>query len=163
MMNRFVFWVRGALSLYLACALCSNLLASDGWTEDYQAALQKAKTENKVLLLDFTGSDWCGWCIKLDKEVFSKPEFKKYADQNLVPVTVDFPKKKTQSPATKKQNDALAAKHGISGYPTIIVLDKNEKVIGKLGYMPGGPAAFIAELERIKPRKAAESKTINVR
>ena len=61
-----------------------------------------------MVLMDFTGSDWCGWCIKMDKEIFSTPEFQKYAQANLVLVELDFPHKKQLPPATKQQNDALA-------------------------------------------------------
>lgn len=120
------------------------------WLTDLPKAQTQAKTEKKLVMLDFTGSDWCGWCIKLNKEVFSQPEFAEYAKKNLVCVEVDFPNKKKLSPEQKKANDALAAKYKIEGYPTIIVLDSEGKKVGELGYMKGGPKAFIAELEKLK-------------
>lgn len=120
------------------------------WTTDLPKAQAKAKAENKLVMLDFTGSDWCGWCIKLNKEVFSTPEFVAYAQKNLVPVEVDFPNKKKQSAELKKANNALQKKYGIEGYPTIIVLNGDGKKVGELGYMPGGPKPFIAELEKLK-------------
>lgn len=120
------------------------------WQTDLPKAQARAKAENKLVLLDFTGSDWCGWCIKLHKEVFSQPEFVEYARKNLVPVEVDFPQKKKLSPAQKSANDALAAKYKIQGYPTIIVLNSAGQKVGELGYMPGGPKAFIAELQKLK-------------
>ena len=112
----------------------------------------KAKEEKKMVMLDFTGSDWCGWCIKLHKEVFSTPEFAEYAKNNLVLVEVDFPTKKKQSAELKKANDELQRKYKIDGYPTIIVLNAEGKTIGELGYLAGGPKAFIAELNKVKKK-----------
>ena len=83
-------------------------------------AQQEAKANNKLLLLDFTGSDWCGWCIKLNKEVFSKPEFKDYANKNLVLMEVDFPRGKSQGSDIKKQNEGLAQQYQIEGFPTAL-------------------------------------------
>jgi protein disulfide-isomerase len=123
------------------------------WLTDAKKAQEQAKKENKLVLLDFTGSDWCGWCIKLNKEVFSQPEFAQYAKTNLVLVEVDFPRKKRQSPELKKANEALSDKYGIEGYPTIIVLNGDGKKVGNLGYIPGGPKAFIAKLEGMKRKK----------
>jgi protein disulfide-isomerase len=120
------------------------------WMTDVPKAEAKAKTEHKLVMMDFTGSDWCGWCIKLHKEVFSQPEFSDYAAKNLVLVEVDFPRKKEQSDDLKKANQSLQKKYSIEGYPTIIVLDGQGKKVGQLGYMPGGPKAFIAELEKLK-------------
>jgi protein disulfide-isomerase len=102
-----------------------------------------------MVLLDFTGSDWCGWCMKLDREVFSKQKFKEYAKANLVLVEVDFPRAKYQSKKLKEQNEALSKQHNIQGYPTIIVLNFEGKKVGELGYMEGGPEAFIAALEKL--------------
>lgn len=123
------------------------------WTTDAAKAQAQAKKENKLVLLDFTGSDWCGWCIKLNKEVFSTPEFAEYAKKNLVLVEVDFPRKKQLSSAQKSANQALAKKYNIEGYPTIIVLNGDGKQVGELGYMPGGPKAFTAELDKLKKKK----------
>lgn len=139
------------LGTFVALALLgANAAESVTWLIDAVKAQAQAKAEKKLVLLDFTGSDWCGWCIKLNKEVFSLPEFAEYAQKNLVCVEVDFPNKKKLSAEQKKANDALAAKYKIEGYPTIIVLDGEGKKVGELGYMKGGPKAFIAELEKLK-------------
>lgn len=140
---------------FLICLLTSIALlqvraAELPWQTDLPKAQAQAKAEKKLVMLDFTGSDWCGWCIKLNKEVFSTPEFAEYAKKNLVLVEVDFPHKKKQSPELKKANQALQKKYGIEGYPTIIVLDGDGKKVGELGYMPGGPKPFIAKLEKLK-------------
>ena len=132
-------------------ALTSTLVfAKDGWSEEYDKALAQAKTDKKLVVLDFTGSDWCGWCIKLDKEVFSQAEFGQYAKKNLVLVELDYPRTKEQSKEIKAQNGKLQKEYKIEGYPTIIVLNSEGKKVGELGYQPGGPKAFIAELEKLK-------------
>src|SRR5881394_792106 len=134
-----------AVGLIAALALLRAGAEDLQWLTDVPKAQAKAKAEKKMVLLDFTGSDWCGWCIKLNKEVFSKAEFAKYAQDNLVLVEVDFPQKKKQSEELKKANDALSQKYKIDGYPTIVVLDSAGEKIGDTGYVEGGPKAFIAE------------------
>jgi thioredoxin-related protein len=139
-----------AIGLIAGLALLQAGAEDLNWMTDLPRAQTKAKTENKLVMMDFTGSDWCGWCIKLHKEVFSKPEFSEYAKKNLVLVEVDFPRSKEQSAELKRANQALQGKYKIEGYPTIIVLNGEGKKVGELGYMAGGPAAFIAELEKLK-------------
>ena len=121
------------------------------WLDNYEKALAQAKTENKAVLLDFTGSDWCGWCIKMVKETLSQKEFTDYAAKNLVLVEVDFPNKKQLSEDTKKQNEDLKKKFEANGFPTFVLVDKNGKEIGRQrGYLTGGPSAFIAKLDGFK-------------
>jgi thioredoxin-related protein len=123
------------------------------WLTDLPAAQAQAKKEKKLVLMDFTGSDWCGWCIKLNKEVFNTPEFTTYAKENLVLVEVDFPRSKPQSDALKKANEALQQKHGAEGFPTIVVLNSEGKEVWKqVGYMAGGPKAWIAKLDTAKKK-----------
>lgn len=140
--------------LMIALLACGALLQTGAaelkWNTSLPQAQAKAKKENKLVMLDFTGSDWCVWCKKLNAEIFSQPEFVQYAEKNLVPVEVDFPRTKQQSAEQKKANEALQEKYKIQGYPTVIVLDGNGKKVGELGYTEGGPKAFIAELEKIK-------------
>lgn len=139
-----------AVLLFAALFFVSSSLFADEWITDYKAAVAQAQKEKKLLVMDFTGSDWCGWCKKLDKEVFSKSEFKDYAKKNLVLLKVDFPRSIPQSATLKQQNQDLAQKFSIQGYPTIIVLDANAQQVGQLGYMEGGPKAFLAELDKLK-------------
>ena len=132
-------------------ALTSTLaLAKPGWTEDYEKALAQAKAEKKLVLLDFTGSDWCGWCIKLDKDVFAKPEFEEYAKKNLVLVEADFTSSgKAKSKEFGKQQEAMLKEYKVQGFPTVVVLNSEGKKVGETGYKPS-PAEFIAELEKLK-------------
>ena len=122
-----------------------------GWLTDYKQAQEQAKANNRFLLLDFTGSDWCGWCKKFDKEVLLKPEFKHFARDHLVVVELDFPRAKPQSPELRKQNRELAQQYGIVGFPTIVVLNADGQKLWQYdGYFPDGPAAFIAQLQKLR-------------
>lgn len=141
---------KAVMALIAGLALASASAAELPWMTDLPKAQAQAKQDKKLVMLDFTGSDWCGWCIKLNKEVFSTPEFAEYAKKNMVLVEVDFPRAKKQSDEQKKANEALQQKYKIEGYPTIIVLNSEGKQVGQLGYMPGGPKAFIAELDKLK-------------
>ncbi|MDX2305927.1 MAG: thioredoxin family protein [Microscillaceae bacterium] len=117
------------------------------WVTDYAAALKKAKKENKALLLNFTGSDWCGWCVRLDREVFSQSAFVAYAQKNLVCVKLDFPQKKQLPAAEQEQNMTLMRKYGVRGFPTIYLLNASEETVLKTGYRSGGAQAYISHLE----------------
>jgi protein disulfide-isomerase len=127
-----------------------SISAKPGWLTNYDQAQKEAQSKRKLLLMDFTGSDWCGWCIMLDNEVFSKPEFQEYATKNLVLLELDFPQRKKMPPETAAQNERLALKYGIQGFPTVVVFDSDGKPLGALGYEQGGPQVFIAHLEKLR-------------
>ena len=143
--------------LFLLAAALSVLFASfaraeaqSDWLHDYSKAQEEAKANHKLLLLNFTGSDWCGWCIKFDKEILSQSQFKNYAHDKLVLVELDFPRRKTQPVEEKKQNVHLAQEYQVMGFPTIVVLNSNGQKVWQFdGYFPGGPEAFIAQLEKL--------------
>jgi thioredoxin-related protein len=144
-------------NLLLTGLLASGLLfpacarAESAWTTDYKKAQEEAKANQKLVLLDFTGSDWCGFCFQLDKAILSQPQFKDYASKNLVLVEVDFPRRKSQSLETKKQNQELAERYQIEGFPTLVVLNGEGKTIWRYdGLYPGGIAAFLAELDKVR-------------
>lgn len=152
-------------------ALLAQSAAAANWLTELKAAQDQARTENKLILVNFTGSDWCGWCIKLKNEVFTKPEFDAFASDNLVLLEIDFPRQKPMPAATRKANGALADKYKVNGYPTLHVLDADGKSLGHLGYLPGGAKAFVAKVKSIggdrfkaptvaekKPEKPAEPK-----
>lgn len=139
--------IKLTLALIASVSVMSARAEGLEWLTDLSKAQAQAKAEKKMVMLDFTGSDWCGWCIKLDKEVFSKAEFAEFAKKNLVLVQVDFPRKKEQSAEQRKANQALQNKYHIEGYPTLIVLDAEGKQVGKLGYVAGGPKAWIEKFK----------------
>lgn len=122
--------------------------AGNAWLTDLPKAQAQAKIENKIVLLDFTGSDWCGWCIKFRKEVVDTAEFQGYADKHVVLVELDYPRHKEQSGDLKKANAALKNKYKVTGFPTLVVLNQDGREIGRqVGFDEGGPKAFIAKLE----------------
>ena len=136
-------------AITLVSALSVASFAAEGWQVDFEKAKEQALAEKKVILMDFTGSDWCGWCIKLDKEVFSKKEFKDYAKENLILVTLDFPHEARQSKKLKEQNEALSKKYNVEGFPTIILVDAEGKKLGETGYQEGGPAKYVEHLKEL--------------
>ena len=136
--------------MFLLFTTVPLLRAESEWLTDYKKAQEQAKTANKLVLLNFTGSDWCGWCIKMDRDVFSKPEFKDYASKNLVLLTIDFPRTKEQPVDLRRQNQELAARYNIEGFPTIIVLNGDGRKVWEYGgYFPDGATAFVANLEKV--------------
>ena len=126
------------------------LAGEANWLHDYEAAKKQAKEEGKAIFINFTGTDWCGWCIKLEKEVFSKSEFQEFAKENLVLMEVDFPKKKQQSAEVKAQNKALDKEFHIEGYPTLFLLDADGKKLSEdIGYREGGAQAYVDHLKSL--------------
>ncbi len=119
------------------------------WLTDFEKAKKLAKEKNLPIVIDFSGSDWCGWCIKLEEEVFSKDEFKKWAKKNVILFLADFPQAIEQTEKVKKQNNDLAKNYKVQGFPTVVVLDKTGKLIDKTGYQAGGAKKYIEHLEKI--------------
>lgn len=126
------------------------------WYTNVNDAMKVSQKTKKPLFLFFTGSDWCGWCMRLQKEVFKTPEFTKWAEKNVILVELDFPRK-AQDEATKQQNAQLAATFGIKGYPTVWFADAektkdgkvNFKALGSSGYIAGGPATWLENANAI--------------
>jgi len=140
-----------ALGLLVCWSVWQVHAAEDLWLTDLAKAQAKAKTENKMVLMDFNGSDWCPPCKALRKNVLSTKEFEDYAKKNLVLVDVDFPRGKELPADQKKANEALSEKYGIEGLPTVIVLSSDGKQLKKkVGYSGQETKDFIAELEKLK-------------
>ena len=127
-----------------AASLSMSFAASEGWMTDWEAAKAKAKAENKPILINITGSDWCGWCIKLEKTVFQTAAFKEFAAKNVILMEVDLPKKKELTPELKKQNEALKKQYLMEGFPTVLLLDAEGKKISEdLGELEGGTDVYV--------------------
>ena len=141
------------------CCLSGSIFA--GWSKNYEKSLKLAKSQNKFILLDFTGSKWCGYCIKLEKNVFKKRVFKQYAKTNLICVELDFPRGK----APKRGLNELAQKYKVRGYPTIIILDPEGKQVGRTGYKSISAEKYVEHLQKIiephKKKLEAEKETTN--
>ena len=127
------------------------------WTENYPEALTRASAEDKPVLVEFTGSDWCIYCKKMDAEVLTQKEFADFAEAKLVLVKLDFPRKSPQDEAIAKQNKALKEQFEISGFPTFVLLGPDGKEWTRfVGYVEGGPKGFV---DRINAVLAAKGKS----
>ncbi len=120
-----------------------------GWLDDFEAAKKEAAAFKQPIFAFFTGSDWCGWCMKLRSESLDTKVFEKFAADNLILLELDFPREKKISDKVKKQNAGLAAKYGISGYPTVFLLDADGKELGKTGYQAGGGEAYVKHVKEL--------------
>ncbi len=126
------------------------------WLTDFNEAAKISQKTKKPILANFTGSDWCGWCKVLKREVFDKPEFKKWSDKNVVLLEIDFPRRTKLSEKLKKQNYALQKAFGVRGYPTVWAFNvgkgkdskKDLEPLGKTGYVRGGVKKWIASIEQ---------------
>jgi protein disulfide-isomerase len=129
------------------CAEDKSSTSNLNWTTNLEQAIELAKKENKAVLVNFTGSDWCRWCFKLRDEVFVQNDFKEYADENLVLVVIDFPRSKTQSNETRMYNQSIAQQFGIQGFPTIVLFNKEGVPVAKTGYQSGGAANYVSHIK----------------
>ncbi|MFL9843078.1 thioredoxin family protein [Flavobacterium rhizosphaerae] len=143
------------LLLLLVAFAAPNLQAQESeldWHTDISEAVSLSSKTQKPMMLFFTGSDWCGWCKKLEREVFFTPEFTKWAKDNVILVELDFPRSKPQSVELKQQNAQLNAFFKVRGYPTIWFVNGNEngegkiafEALGSTGYVAGGPEKWLA-------------------
>jgi len=149
--------IRGFSFLVIAFGFGASMACGSEWQTDYEQALATAKAENKCVLLDFTGSDWCGPCIQMNKTVFSKAAFLNFAEKNLILVEVDYPRRKELPEKVTKQNERLSHQYGIdnSGFPTVILLNPDGKILGQLeGYGGERPADIIAWVEKLRGKSS---------
>ena len=118
------------------------------WQHDFDRALDLSRRSKKPVFVFFTGSDWCGWCIKLDKEILSKRDMVRYLNDNFILYKADFPRRTQVPKPLMAKNRQLMEKYGVRGYPTIVIVDGSGKALGRTGYLKGGPAAMKAQLNK---------------
>ncbi len=141
----------GIFLLLFAFTVASTAAAEgDLWMTDMEKAMEKAQKENKDLLLDFTGSDWCGWCTKLTQEIFGVDVFKKEAPKHFVLVKLDFPRRTQISPELQKQNRKWQQKLNVTGFPTIFLTDGKGRPYAKTGYQRGGAEKYLEHLAEFR-------------
>ena len=129
--------------------------AGEGWMTDFAAAKEKAAKENKTLLIEFNGSDWCGFCIKLNRQVFKQEAFKQGVKEQFVLVELDYPTNKSkQSAELIAQNAKLKKIYPVKGYPAIILADATGVPFAQTGYLEFGPEAYLQHLQSLLPRRA---------
>jgi protein disulfide-isomerase len=136
-------------TLVAVLGLAVSALGAEGWLTDFEEAKKQAAEKDLPILADFSGSDWCGWCIKLDEEVFSEKKFQSYAEDNLVLFLADFPRKTEQAEELKTQNKALGVKYEVRGYPTVLLLDAEGTVLERTGYKPGGAKEYVKHIKEL--------------
>ena len=140
----------GRLLCIIMVGLIANLASAAGvWETEFSASTNAAKAANRYVLVDFSGSDWCGWCIRLDKEVFKRKHFRDYAKDNLVCVLLDSPQGKKLKKALQTQNKALRQTYGVRGYPTVLVLSPDGELVARTGYREGGAEAYVEYLKGV--------------
>lgn len=153
-MRRNPIFVASALAAAIQLASPANAQepTASPWCADFDVAMKRAQKEGKNLLVDFTGSDWCGWCMKLDEEVFQKKEFLDAVKDKFVLVALDYPRKE---PAKSKvpnpeRNAEVASMYGVGGYPTVLLLTPEGDMFGQTGYEEGGPVNYVNNLLRLE-------------
>ncbi len=145
-----------AVAMVVACVQAQSWLKKEkepektkGWIDNFEQAQKEAEAFKQPIFAFFTGSDWCGWCVRLKKEALDTKEFEKFAADNLILFEADFPRAKKISDKVKKQNDELASKYGVRGYPTVFLLDAEGKQLGRTGYKAGGAEAYVKHLKEM--------------
>ena len=148
------------ITLFLILGSLTTQAQELTWQTDINKAMEISKKTKKPMLLFFTGSDWCGWCIRLQKEVLKTPEFAKWAKDNVVLVELDFPRKTPQSSEIQKQNMELQQVFQVQGYPTVWFTTATKKdgklnfeQLGSTGYVAGGPSAWLSVADKILANK----------
>jgi len=148
------------LTLFLVLGSLTIQAQELTWQTDMNKAVEISKKSKKPIMLFFTGSDWCGWCIRLQKEVLKTPEFAKWAKDNVVLVELDFPRRTPQTAEIQKQNMELQQALGVRGYPTVWFVSASKKdgkinleQIGSTGYVAGGPSAWLEGANQILATK----------
>jgi thiol-disulfide isomerase/thioredoxin len=155
---------------HLLAASCAAFLGftsafagGEGWTHDFAAAKKQAADEKKDLLIEFTGSDWCVYCIKLNEQVFSHAPFKAGVKDKFVLVELDYPRKPENiaklSDETKAQNKELQAKYSINAFPTIVLCDAEGRPYASTGFQRGGPEKYVTHLDELRAKKDVRDKS----
>jgi protein disulfide-isomerase len=119
------------------------------WLSDFDRARAMAEEEGVPILINFSGSDWCGWCMRLEDEVFTQQPFLDFAEESLILFVADFPRQKQLPEKTAIQNQNLARKFGIRGLPTILLVNAEGEEIARTGYQRGGAETYVRHLKTL--------------
>ncbi len=138
------------LAMLMMCGAVMAFADAAKWTENFPQAVAGAKKEKKPILMLFTGSDWCPYCIRMEEEAFAKPQFAEFLNKNFILFKADFPRQKQLLPGVVQQNNVLVRKYGIEGFPTVLVVSADGKVLARTGYLPStGVDGYIKHYEAI--------------
>jgi protein disulfide-isomerase len=145
-----------AVAMVAACVQAQSWVKKEkepektkGWIDNFEQAQKEAEAFKQPIFAFFTGSDWCGWCVRLKKEALDTKAFEKFAADNLILFEADFPRTKKISDKVKKQFGDLASKYKGRGYPTVFLLDAEGKQLGRTGYKEGGAGAYVNHLKEL--------------
>lgn len=133
------------------------------WIPNFRMAKKAAAKEGRPIMMFFTGSDWCGYCIQFDKEILKEKAFQDYAQEHLVLLKLDFPKKIKQDEAQKRHNSLLATAYHVGGFPTVVLTDAEGRQIARLGYQRGGAASFVAALQKALKSYHPEKQSVSAK
>jgi thiol-disulfide isomerase/thioredoxin len=146
--------MKNLIKLTFLFLLCTGLASAEAWLTSWDQAVAESKKTGRPILMDFTGSDWCVYCQKLKKEVFSTPEFEAWAAKNVILLEVDFPQKTRQPKTLEQQNERLKAKYNKEDmYPTIVVVNAAGVEQARSKYAKGGPTPWIDDLDKQLKKK----------
>ncbi|MFA5043380.1 MAG: thioredoxin family protein [Kiritimatiellia bacterium] len=140
------------IAIALALTMLAGAHAQDStntWRTDFNKAKKEASEKKLPILAEFSGCGWCGWCIKLEKEVFDRKEFEAFAKDRVVLFRACFPNEDRPRTDLDAQNEQLLLAYGVEGFPTVLLLDAGGKVIARTGYRPGGAAAYVDYLKKL--------------
>lgn len=127
---------------------------SSGWVQTLEQAVAESESSGKPIMFVFSGSDWCSYCQRLEQEVLQTPEFESWASQNVIKVMVDFPRYHHLSADVARQNEDLRNHFAaqLRGYPTVLLVQADGSVLGRSGFVAGGPIPWIMKTEPILRR-----------
>ena len=161
-LHKFFFSTLAAVLAATASTVFAATSTPEGFTDNLDEALQKASRENKLVMAVFSGSDWCGWCKKLEKEILSDKEFINSIRTFIIPVYIDNPQNQDLlSDYGKKNNRKTTSKYKISGFPTVLILDKSGTVLNKTGYRRGGAKEYAKHLLGLTSNLPEKTKWLN--
>jgi len=138
-----------ALALLVLCSAFAVFAGGINWLDNFANAKAESKKTGKPILMLFTGSDWCGYCIKMEKDAFSKPDFQKFIQSKFVMFKADFPNRIKLQPGVVTQNNELQKKYKVAGYPTVLITNAEGRVLAKTGFLRGNEKTYKAEYEKI--------------
>ncbi len=126
------------------------------WVQSLEEAVDQSQTTGKPIMLVFSGSDWCSYCQLLEHEVFRTPEFESWSSNRVIKVMVDFPQYQTQSADVVQRNEQLKQHYSeyLKGYPTVLMIEPTGSVIGRTGYVAGGPMPWISKADSVLQQPA---------
>lgn len=140
------------LTIFLFSLMMSTFAtgAELSWQTNFAQASQQAQSSGKPIVMLFTGTDWCYWCKRLERDILQNPEFVNAVNDKFIFVFLDFPRGSPQNPTLSAQNEQLANKFNVNSFPTIIILDSKGQFLSKPTYDRENPRSLADQLLRLR-------------